>query len=54
MNVPGRGDGNWSWRVTETMLSDAAFQWLRELTDSSQRSAGAGMASANKKVEAAL
>ena len=41
MNVPGRRDGNWSWRVSENMLSDAAFQWLRELTDSSQRSAGA-------------
>jgi 4-alpha-glucanotransferase len=42
MNVPGRPDGNWSWRCTEEMLSPAAFQWLRNLTETSKRSAGAG------------
>ena len=38
MNVPGRADGNWRWRVREDMLSSQAFQWLRDLTESSQRS----------------
>ena len=40
MNVPGRAGGNWCWRFTEGMLSTAAFQWLRELTERSKRSAG--------------
>jgi 4-alpha-glucanotransferase len=39
MNVPGRPDGNWSWRSTEEMLSGAPFQWLRDLTETSKRSA---------------
>jgi 4-alpha-glucanotransferase len=38
MNVPGRADGNWRWRVREDMLSAQAFQWLQDLTESSQRS----------------
>jgi len=38
MNVPGRPDGNWRWRVREDMLSPQAFQWLTELTESSKRS----------------
>jgi 4-alpha-glucanotransferase len=37
MNVPGRADGNWRWRCTETMLSDRSFEWLRELTKQSNR-----------------
>jgi 4-alpha-glucanotransferase len=37
MNVPGRADGNWAWRCRENMLSDAAFQWLGDLTKSSKR-----------------
>ncbi len=37
MNVPGRADGNWRWRIREDMLSAAAFTWLRELTESSNR-----------------
>jgi 4-alpha-glucanotransferase len=37
MNVPGRADGNWRWRVREDMLSSQAFQWLRDLTESSTR-----------------
>jgi len=38
MNVPGRADGNWRWRSTDKMLSDAAFEWLRDLTRNSNRS----------------
>ena len=38
MNVPGRADGNWRWRSSEDMLSSPAFEWLRELTESSKRS----------------
>ncbi|MGA9354241.1 MAG: 4-alpha-glucanotransferase [Terriglobales bacterium] len=38
MNVPGRADGNWRWRVREDMLSSQAFQWLHDLTKSSGRS----------------
>ena len=37
MNVPGRAGGNWRWRCTEDMLSAAAFEWLRDLTESSNR-----------------
>ncbi len=37
MNVPGRADGNWRWRSSEDMLSSPAFEWLRELTESSRR-----------------
>jgi len=43
MNVPGRPNGNWSWRGTENMLSLPAFAWLRELTESANRSAGRGV-----------
>ena len=38
MNVPGRVEGNWRWRATEAMLSPSAFQWLRDLTATSNRS----------------
>jgi 4-alpha-glucanotransferase len=38
MNVPGRADGNWRWRATKDMLSNPAFEWLRELTKASNRS----------------
>jgi 4-alpha-glucanotransferase len=37
MNVPGRADGNWRWRCTEDMLCAPAFEWLRELTKTSNR-----------------
>ena len=40
MNVPGRADGNWRWRVREDMLSSQAFQWLQDLTESSKRLVG--------------
>jgi 4-alpha-glucanotransferase len=39
MNVPGSAKGNWCWRCTEQMLSDSAFEWLRALTTTSNRSA---------------
>jgi 4-alpha-glucanotransferase len=38
MNVPGRADGNWRWRVREDMLSSQAFQGLQDLTESCNRS----------------
>jgi 4-alpha-glucanotransferase len=37
MNTPGQADGNWRWRCTEEMLGAPAFEWLRELTDTSSR-----------------
>src|SRR5712692_5544861 len=37
MNVPGRAEGNWTWRCTEEMLSAAAFHALRDLTRTSNR-----------------
>jgi 4-alpha-glucanotransferase len=37
MNVPGRAEGNWRWRCTEDMLTPAAFQWLHDLTKTSNR-----------------
>jgi 4-alpha-glucanotransferase len=45
MNVPGQTAGNWRWRSTKDMLSGSAFQWLRELTESSHRSAAQSEAS---------
>jgi 4-alpha-glucanotransferase len=37
MNVPGRPEGNWSWRCTEEMMSAPVFHSLRELTRTSNR-----------------
>jgi 4-alpha-glucanotransferase len=37
MNVPGRAEGNWRWRCTEDMLSTPAWQWLRDVTKTSNR-----------------
>jgi 4-alpha-glucanotransferase len=37
MNLPGRAEGNWRWRCTEDMLTPAAFQWLHDLTRTSNR-----------------
>jgi 4-alpha-glucanotransferase len=37
MNVPGRAEGNWTWRCTEELLSAAEFHLLRDLTRSSKR-----------------
>src|SRR5438309_1894185 len=50
MNVPGRAEGNWSWRCTEQMLSAADFHSLRELTRSSNRT---GLRSPSEMAEAA-
>ena len=38
MNIPGRPEGNWRWRTTNEMLSDQAFEWLRDLTRNTNRS----------------
>jgi 4-alpha-glucanotransferase len=38
MNVPGRAEGNWEWRYTESKATDRAFEWLRDLTKHSNRS----------------
>jgi len=37
MNVPGRAEGNWSWRSTGELLSGADFHWLQDLTKSTNR-----------------
>ena len=38
MNVPGSAKGNWRWRSTKEMLSPIAFERLRDLTRSANRS----------------
>jgi len=52
MNVPGTAEGNWSWRCTEEMLSDPAFEWLRDLTKDSNRSATSPSSNAEKNLQA--
>jgi 4-alpha-glucanotransferase len=37
MNVPGTTAGNWRWRCTDEMIFATTFQWLRDLTRSSNR-----------------
>ena len=37
MNVPGQAEGNWRWRATEKMLTSSAFQWLSDLTATTNR-----------------
>lgn len=37
MNVPGQADGNWRWRCPEYMLTDSAFERLREVTTRARR-----------------
>jgi 4-alpha-glucanotransferase len=37
MNVPGRAEGNWRWRWTDSATSEEAFRWLAELTSISGR-----------------
>jgi 4-alpha-glucanotransferase len=37
MNIPGQAGGNWRWRSTDDMFSPAAFNWLRDLTKTSNR-----------------
>jgi 4-alpha-glucanotransferase len=40
MNRPGSAEGNWRWRVTDDLLSESAFESLRELTRASSRTVG--------------
>ena len=40
MNVPGRADGNWRWRLAPDAPCSASFEWLSDLTKSSNRAAG--------------
>jgi len=37
MNTPGQAAGNWRWRITDDVLSPAAFDWLRDLTTETKR-----------------
>ena len=37
MNVPGQAEGNWRWRATEKMLTSSAFEWLSDLTATTNR-----------------
>ena len=37
MNIPGRSDGNWTWRCTQEMLSGHEFESLCELTRNTTR-----------------
>ena len=48
MNVPGRAEGYWRWRMTDKMLSDSAFERLRDLTKNSNRSKVIGAADRGK------
>jgi 4-alpha-glucanotransferase len=38
MNVPGKPEGNWRWRVAGELLLPPAFDWLRDLTTQAGRS----------------
>lgn len=51
MNVPGRAEGNWRWRCTEDMLSAPAFEWLRDLTNSSNRLGSIGTPNTGRVLE---
>jgi 4-alpha-glucanotransferase len=44
MNVPGRVEGNWSWRCKDDIMSESAFERLRDLTKRSHRLVVAGSA----------
>ncbi len=48
MNVPGRADGNWRWRVTQDMLSSEPFQWLCDITKRAKRAVESGTPNMNK------
>jgi 4-alpha-glucanotransferase len=37
MNVPGRADGNWTWRCSEGLLTGPTWQSLLELTSNTNR-----------------
>jgi 4-alpha-glucanotransferase len=38
MNVPGRPDGNWRWRLSDDLSFDRSFEWLCDLTKNANRS----------------
>jgi 4-alpha-glucanotransferase len=38
MNVPGRVERNWRWRLAPGMQCSAAFQWLSDVTKTANRS----------------
>lgn len=46
MNIPSRASGNWRWRCREELLKQSTFDWLRELTNSVERSEPAAAAAA--------
>jgi 4-alpha-glucanotransferase len=39
MNVPGRAEGNWRWRAAADIEWTPAFEWLSDLTKTSNRAA---------------
>lgn len=51
MNVPGRADGNWCWRLSQEMLTDEPFAWLRDLTANSERLVDASLIRAEGRAE---
>jgi 4-alpha-glucanotransferase len=40
MNTPGRAEGQWRWRAPDTVMNDACWQQLHELTQATHRIAG--------------
>lgn len=53
MNIPGHPEGNWRWRCTQRMFSDPAFQWLRDLTVTTNRLGISRGATTDRVMEAA-
>lgn len=45
MNMPGKAEGNWRWRLTEGQFSEAVQVRLREMTESSNRASHAAVVS---------
>jgi len=54
MNVPGRTEGNWRWCCTEEMRNGQAFEWVRNLTNASNRFEATGTPSTQKVLEVRL
>jgi len=49
MNIPGRADGQWRWRCpSDDAQHEAAFQWLHELTKTSDRMASRNLSENNR------
>jgi 4-alpha-glucanotransferase len=40
MNIPGLGDGNWTWRMTEDQMNGCDPAWLRGLGETYGRVPG--------------